>query len=129
MAQQQHQHHSMPAAPPTSTPAPSPAASAAYEKFTQDMHASMETMMADMHKTPPSGNPDIDFLVMMIPHHWGAVEMAKLVLRDGRDPLVREMAEKIMAGQITEIDGMRGRLAALKSGNADYPMLTGNRGP
>lgn len=109
--------------------APLPATSAGYELFRADMHAAMTKMMADMHATPPSGNPDIDFLVMMIPHHWGAVEMARLVLRDGRDPLVREIAEKIMAGQITEIEGMRGRLSALKTGEPGFPMLSGNRGP
>lgn len=85
--------------------------------------------MRDMHADPPSGDPDIDFLAMMIPHHWGAVEMARLVLRDGRDPLVREIAEKILAAQLTEMEGMRGRLAALKRGDADYPSPSGNRGP
>jgi uncharacterized protein (DUF305 family) len=94
-----------------------------------EMHAGMETMMQDMHADPPSGNPDIDFLVMMVPHHWGAVEMARLVLRDGRDPLVREIAQSILAGQQTEMQGMRGRLEALRRGAEDYPSLSGNRGP
>jgi uncharacterized protein (DUF305 family) len=91
----------------------------------------MERMMQDMHADPPSGDPDLDFLAMMIPHHWGAVEMARLVLRDGRDPLVRQLAEGIMASQATEIDAMRSRLALLRAGSAEpgFPLLDGQRGP
>jgi hypothetical protein len=102
--------------------------SGAYASYTADMHAGMDKMMRDMHAEPPSGNPDIDFLVMMIPHHGGAVEMACLVLRAGRDPLVREMAEKILAAQISEIEGMRGRLVTLRRCEPEFPSLTGNRG-
>ncbi|MDZ4843174.1 MAG: DUF305 domain-containing protein [Hyphomicrobium aestuarii] len=105
-----------------------PAPPQGYEQFTADMHAGMATMMHDMHAAPPSGNADIDFLAMMIPHHVGAVDMARLVLRAGRDPLVREIAEKILAGQISEIEGMRGRLLALRRSEPEYPSLTGNRG-
>lgn len=101
----------------------------AYARYIADMHVGMDRMMREMHADPPSGNPDIDFLVMMIPHHGGAVEMARLVLRDGRDPLVREIAEKILAAQLAEIEGMRGRLAGLRRREPDFPALTGNRGP
>ncbi|WP_244607009.1 DUF305 domain-containing protein [Bosea sp. CS1GBMeth4] len=109
--------------------APVPSSPAGYDGFIRDMHVGMEKMMQDMHADPPSGNPDIDFLVMMVPHHWGAVEMARLVLRDGRDPLVREIAQTILAGQQTEMQGMRGRLEALRRGSDEYPSLSGNRGP
>lgn len=117
---------------PTAGPAPArviPPAPAGYDVFIRDMHAGMEKMMQDMHADPPSSDPDIDFLVMMVPHHWGAVEMARLVLRHGRDPLVREIAQTILAGQQTEMQGMRGRLDALRRGTDDYPSLSGNRGP
>jgi uncharacterized protein (DUF305 family) len=92
------------------------------------MRTGMDKMMLDMDEDPPSGDPDLDFLVMMIPHHWGATEMARLVLLHGRDPLVREIAEKILATQVSEIEGMRGRLAALRESGEIYPSLTGNRG-
>lgn len=118
----EHGHH-----PPSL--AQSGQGSPSYGAFTREMEARMAKMMDDMHALPPSGSPDVDFLAMMIPHHWGAVEMARLVLREGRDPLVREIAEKIMAGQMTEIEGMQGRLKALQSGEQGYPMLGGNRGP
>ena len=78
------------------------------------MNTSMERMMADMHRDPPSGNADIDFLVMMIPHYSGAVAMARLVLAAGSDPLTRAFAEQMIADQSGEIAGMRGRLAALQ---------------
>lgn len=129
------QHHgaAMPPAPATAeqpaTGKAAPLAPAGYDAYLRDMHVGMEKMMQDMHADPPSGDPDIDFLAMMVPHHWGAVEMARLVLRDGRDPLVREIAETILAGQQTEMQGMRGRLEALRRGGDDYPSLSGNRGP
>jgi hypothetical protein len=129
----QHRGAPMPPAPAT-TEKPSlgkatPLTPAGYDAYLRDMHVGMEKMMQDMHADPPSGDPDIDFLAMMVPHHWGAVEMARLVLRDGRDPLVREIAEAILAGQQTEMQGMRGRLEALRRGGDDYPSLSGNRGP
>ena len=84
-----------------------------YNLFSRDMHAGMDRMMRDMHAAGESGDPDIDFLAMMIPHHEGAVDMARLVLIHGRDPLVRALAQDIIAGQTTEISAMRQRLARL----------------
>ena len=117
-----HAGHAKPVAP-----AP-PGNSEAYRHFTEDMRSGMDKMMSDMHADPPSGDPDIDFLRMMIPHHWGATDMARLALQHGRDPIVREVAEMILASQTGEIEGMRGRLAALTKKAEDYPALTGNRG-
>lgn len=119
-------HHTH--AAPSATPASPNAGRPAYERFVKDMHDGMDQMMRAMHADPPSGNPDIDFLVMMIPHHAGAVDMARLVLRHGSDPVVREIAELILAAQLGEIAGMQGRLAHLRSGASSYPALTGNRG-
>jgi uncharacterized protein (DUF305 family) len=123
---QAHDHGAM--APRAAPPSGTETSQEAYADYTADMHAGMDRMMQDMHADPPSGDPDIDFLAMMIPHHAGAVEMARLVLCAGRDPLVREIAEKIMASQISEIAGMQGRLAALRRKEPAFPSLTGNRG-
>jgi len=63
--------------------------------FQADMDAAMARMMQDMHAPGYSGNVDVDFLVMMIPHHAGAIDMARLVLQHGRDPLTRQLAEEM----------------------------------
>ena len=76
----------------------------------------MDHMMQDMHGSGYTGNPDKDFLSMMITHYEGALDMARLVLIHGRDPLVRLMAEDITASQTVEIAAMRGRMAVLRHG-------------
>ena len=118
-------------------PVPAPAqagASVGDTRFTQDMDAGMARMMQDMHAAPASGSPDIDFLTMMIPHHVGAVEMARLVLQHGRDPATRQLAQEIISGQTTEIESMQRRLAVLRQSpkvgkDAEFPPLGGTRGP
>jgi len=100
--------------------------------FYTENETAMARMHKDMHQGPMSGDIDRDFLTMMVPHHQGAIDMAALVLRHGRDPLVRRIAEDIMAGQQIEIDAMRGRLAILSGGGAsanEFPALGGTRGP
>jgi len=106
---------------------------AAQSGFGAEMHAAMTTMSKEMESAPMTGDPDKDFLAMMIPHHEGAVEMARLVLLNGRDPLVRKLAEEIIAAQQAEIVTMRQRLEILKTGRdmapGGFPALGGTRGP
>ena len=126
----QHSHDHSPSAavqlPPSSGDAP-------YARFVWEMDAGMAAMMKDMHAPGYTGNPDIDFLAMMIPHHEGAVEMARLELLHGRDPAARRLAEDIIASQTVEIEGMKRRLAALRAANGrdpePFPALGGTRGP
>lgn len=106
----------------------------AKTKFQRDMDAGMGRMMADMHSPGYSGDVDVDFLAMMVPHHEGAVVMARLVLEHGRDPATRMLAEEIIAGQTIEIQSMRRRLLALRRGagasaESAFPTLGGTRGP
>ena len=98
--------------------------------FDDEMAAGMARMMTQMHGLQPSGDPDIDFLAMMIPHHAGAVAMARALLRHGRDPVTRQLAEDILAGQTVEIEGMQRRLAVLRqpAGTPEFPALGGTRG-
>jgi uncharacterized protein (DUF305 family) len=106
---------------------------AAASAFGTAMRDSMDSMMRAMHAVPAGGDPDRDFLAMMIPHHQAAIDMARAVLVHGRDPMVRQLAGEIIASQQAEIDGMKGRLSILNRGrDADpggFPALGGTRGP
>ncbi|WP_374865972.1 DUF305 domain-containing protein [Pelatocladus sp. BLCC-F211] len=101
-------------------------------KFTSAMETGMKKMMVDMHRPGMTGNPDVDFLAMMIPHHEGAVEMGRLVLLYGKDPLVRQLAFEIITSQQVEIAAMQARLLVLRRGadpNPDgFPAIDGTRG-
>jgi len=105
---------------------------AQFQRFMSEMDRDMQKMMADMHRPGYTGNADVDFLAMMIPHHQGAVDMARLALIHGRDPLTRKLAEEIIASQTTEIAAMRARLEILRrapdAAPGAFPDLNGTRG-
>ncbi|CAM3108918.1 DUF305 domain-containing protein [Paracoccus nototheniae] len=95
----QHAHHQRPAE----------AASALSEEaktFVAENDAAMERMMAAMH-VAPTGDVDRDFIAMMIPHHQGAIDMSRAVLRSSRNVAVRRLAQEIIVTQEDEIRAMR----------------------
>jgi uncharacterized protein (DUF305 family) len=69
----------------------------------RDMMAGMATMNHDMGAAPMTGDADRDFVAMMIPHHQGAVAMAGVELRYGKDKAMRRLAMDIVAAQKKEI--------------------------
>jgi uncharacterized protein (DUF305 family) len=70
-----------------------------------------ETMTKDMGAITPSGNPDVDFVRMMIPHHEGAIAMAEVELKYGKDESRKALAHQIIEAQTKEIAEMKDWLA------------------
>lgn len=78
-----------------------------------DIYAdAMAKMHKDMMSVKPTGDADIDFVRGMIPHHQGAVDMAKVVLEKGKDPEIKKMAEQVIKAQESEILFMNNWLKA-----------------
>src|SRR5258707_15618611 len=65
-----------------------------------------DAMMTGMNVTL-TGNADRDFAAMMIPHHQGAIEMAKIELQYGKSPELRELAQRIVEAQEKKIARMQ----------------------
>jgi uncharacterized protein (DUF305 family) len=63
--------------------------------------SAMMKMMMDMPKF--TGDPDLDFMTQMRPHHQAAIDMAKVVLANGKDAETKKLAETIIAAQESEI--------------------------
>lgn len=75
--------------------------------FDQLMADAMAVMDDGMRRAPVNGRAEHDFITMMIPHHQGAVDMAKAVLLHTHDPALRNLALGIIAEQQNEINLMR----------------------
>ncbi|NDP61407.1 DUF305 domain-containing protein [Polaromonas sp.] len=82
------------------------AADAGASDATRAFQQGEEKMMKDMGR-PYTGNADKDFVAHMIPHHEGAVDMANVQLKYGKDPELRKMARDIIKAQKQEIAFMK----------------------
>jgi hypothetical protein len=74
--------------------------------FLKENEAAMTKMMNDM-AAKPTGDTDRDFVAMMIPHHQGALDMAVIELRYGKNEQLRRIAQEIIVDQMQEIDAMK----------------------
>lgn len=86
--------------------APAFAAGPGEAPFLAENDAAMKKMMAAM-EIKPSGDVDRDFVDMMVPHHQGAIDMARAVLRYGKNEQIRRLAQEIIVTQQQEIVVMR----------------------
>jgi len=98
LAQQTHQGHAAPRGA-----ANEPASTREFRAVNDRMHRDMNIRF--------TGNADRDFAAAMIPHHQGAIEMARVQLRHGTDPEMRRLAEEVIRAQESEIAQLRAFLA------------------
>src|ERR1700730_17907106 len=72
-----------------------------------ELVGSMHVMHAAMASVQPSGDNDVDFVRLMLPHHQAAIDMAKTQLGYGQDPQMRRLAQEIITDQQSEIELMQ----------------------
>ena len=108
--------------PQSTAPAGSPAGQMSGQPMTNGASPataafmqSMQKMQQDMTSHPATGTPDQQFVTMMMPHHQGAIDMARVELQYGKDPTLRRMANSIIKSQEKEIREM-------KSWQAQHPV-------
>lgn len=84
--------------------------------YLEEQKLAMDTMMTEMKNIPHTGDPAIDFLYGMIPHHESAIAMSKSYLKySGNSVELKQMAEDIIKTQGTEIEQMQSMIQKLEA--------------
>jgi uncharacterized protein (DUF305 family) len=92
-------HGGMPGSASTQPKGDTGPSSQAFHAANTKMHGAMDITF--------TGKADVDFIKGMIPHHQGAIDMAKVELAFGKDPEVKKLAESIIKAQEAEIAQMQ----------------------
>lgn len=119
IAHDTHHHHGAEAAQ-----APAPFVASTAKPFSALMDDAMAVMDDGMKRAPINGVPEHDFVTMMIPHHQGAIDMAKAILLYTQDPELKNLALGIITEQQNEIRLMQAWLArqqTTQSGKSAIP--------
>lgn len=103
--------------------APPSVPASAEASFLQENEKAMAAMMSGM-AAKPTGDVDKDFAMMMIPHHQGAIDMAKSLLKYGKNEELKALARDIVDKQADEIALMRRVVGDLPPAPADGAMAT-----
>jgi uncharacterized protein (DUF305 family) len=114
--QEMHRHHGA----ATAEKPPAFVASTA-KPFAALMDDAMAVMDDGMKRAPMNGFSEHDFVTMMIPHHQGAVDMAKALLLYTKDPELRNLAQGIITEQQNEIKVMQAWLRRYQAAQATVP--------
>lgn len=98
----------------------------AESSFLSENDKAMSTMMTNM-VVKPSGDIDNDFVAMMVPHHQGAIDMARAELQYGKNEQLRRIAQEIVVEQQQEIVAMHLAIGSSVSTSAPGTADGGNR--
>ena len=85
----------------------SAAVALAQDSATAAFKAADMDMMKNMNSAPDTGNPDVDFRTHMIPHHEGAIAMAKVALKYAKDAGTKRLAQNIIEAQEKQVADMQ----------------------
>lgn len=102
--------------------------SSAEASFLSENDKAMSTMMTNM-TVRPSGDIDDDFVSMMVPHHQGAVDMARAELQYGKNEQLRRIAQEIVVEQQQEIVAMHLAIGSYPTNTAPGAASDANRTP
>ncbi len=105
IAQSTDQHHGTPSLQDLNRPM------SISPSFDVLLAQAMDRMHSAMAVVTPSGQPDRDFLATMVPHHQGAIDMAKAIVLVTTDPRIRNLSQSIITEQQYEIELMNSLLS------------------